>query len=150
MRELARRKAQAIARGRATGTVLGADTVIERDGVLLGKPADAGDARAMLRSLSGRGHLVHTGVAVVRAGGGPERDGVATTKVVFRPLGDDEIEAYVTSGEPFGKAGAYAIQGGAERFVVRVDGDLDNVVGLPMRLVDRLLSELSAALRAGN
>jgi septum formation protein len=146
VRALARRKAEAIARGRTDATVVGADTVIERDGVLLGKPADAADARTMLRSLAGRGHLVHTGVAVARAGTGLVRDGVATTRVVFRPLADAEIDAYVASGEPFGKAGGYAIQGGAERFVVRVDGDLDNVVGLPMRLVARLLGEVSAAL----
>ena len=128
--------------------MLGADTVIERDGALLGKPADADEARAMLRALAGRSHLVHTGVAVVRAGSGLARDGAATTTVLFRPLSEAEIEAYVRSGEPFGKAGAYAIQGGAERFVERVDGDLDNVVGLPMRLVTRLLEELAAALRA--
>jgi septum formation protein len=89
-------------------------------------------------------------VAVVRAGGGEARDGVATTTVVFRPLGDAEIDAYVASGEPFGKAGAYAVQGGAERFVARLDGDLDNVVGLPMRLVARLLAEVASAPRAGS
>lgn len=148
VRALARRKAEAVARAHPGATVLGADTVIERDGALLGKPADADEARAMLRALAGRSHLVHTGVAVVRAGSGLARDGAATTTVLFRPLSEAEIEAYVRSGEPFGKAGAYAIQGGAERFVERVDGDLDNVVGLPMRLVTRLLEELAAALRA--
>jgi septum formation protein len=145
VRELARRKAEAVARSRPAVTVVGADTVIERDGALLGKPVDADDARAMLRSLSGRGHLVHTGVAAVRAG--ISRDGAATTTVRFREITEAEIDAYVRSGEPFGKAGAYAIQGGAERFVEGVDGDLDNVVGLPMRLVTRLLAELAAALR---
>lgn len=146
MRALARRKAEAVARSRPGATVLAADTVIERDGALLGKPADADDARAMLRSLSGRSHLVHTGVAVLRAERGLARDGAATTTVAFRPIAEAELEAYVRSGEPFGKAGAYAIQGGAERFVERVDGDLDNVVGLPMRLVARLFQELAAAL----
>jgi septum formation protein len=147
VRALARRKAEAVARSRPGATVVGADTVIELDGALLGKPVDADEARAMLRSLAGRSHLVHTGVAVVRAGTGRACDGAATTTVLFRPISAAEIDAYVRSGEPFGKAGAYAIQGGAERFVLRVDGDLDNVVGLPMRLVARLLDELAAALR---
>jgi septum formation protein len=98
----------------------------------------------MLRSLSGRAHLVHTGVALVGAGGAPAREGVATTVVRFRRIEPSEIDAYVASGEPFGKSGSYAIQGGAARFVDRIDGDVDNVVGLPLRLVRRLLAELAA------
>jgi septum formation protein len=145
VRAIARRKAEAIARRVAHGLVLGADTVIDRDGALLGKPADADDARAMLRSLSGRSHRVHTGVALAGAGGAPVCDGVATSIVHFRRIEPAEIDAYVASGEPFGKSGAYAIQGGAAGFVVRVDGDVDNVVGLPLRLVRRLLAELDAA-----
>jgi septum formation protein len=149
VRAIARRKAEAVARRVARGLVLGADTVIDRDGALLGKPADADDARAMLRSLSGRSHRVHTGVALAGAGGAPVRDGVATSIVHFRRIDPAEIDAYVASGEPFGKSGAYAIQGGAAGFVVRVDGDVDNVVGLPLRLVRRLLAELDAARDGG-
>jgi septum formation protein len=144
VRAIARRKADAVARRVARGLVLGADTVIDRGGDLLGKPASADEAREMLRSLSGRSHRVHTGVALVGAGGAPAREGVATTVVHFREVAPAEIDAYVASGEPFGKAGAYAIQGGAAGFVVRVDGDVDNVVGLPLRLVRRLLAELDA------
>jgi septum formation protein len=144
VRAIARRKADAVARRVARGLVLGADTVIDRDGDLLGKPASVDEARRMLRSLSGRSHRVHTGVALVGAGGAPAREGVATTVVHFRQVAAAEIDAYVASGEPFGKSGAYAIQGGAAGFVERVDGDVDNVVGLPLRLVRRLLAELDA------
>ena len=149
MRAIARRKADAVARRVARGLVLGADTVIDRDGDLLGKPADADEAREMLRSLSGRSHRVHTGVALVGAGGAPAREGVATTVVHFRQVAPAEIDAYVASGEPFGKSGAYAIQGGAAGFVVRVDGDVDNGVGLPLRLVRRLIAGLDAARDGG-
>jgi septum formation protein len=149
VRAIARRKADAVARRVARGLVLGADTVIDRDGDLLGKPADADEAREMLRSLSGRSHRVHTGVALVGAGGAPAREGVATTVVHFRQVAPAEIDAYVASGEPFGKSGAYAIQGGAAGFVVRVDGDVDNGVGLPLRLVRRLIAGLDAARDGG-
>jgi septum formation protein len=142
---LALRKAQAVARRSKSGTVLGADTVIDRDGELLGKPAGADDARAMLASLSGRAHRVLTGVALVRAPSGPARTGVAVSTVEFRALRDQEIDAYVATGEPFGKAGAYAIQGGAQAFLAGLHGELDNVVGLPLSLVRRLLAELAAA-----
>ena len=118
--------------------VLAADTVVVVDGVILGKPADDGDAARMLRLLSGRGHDVLTGVAVRR--GGAVTVGVDTTAVVFAPLSDADIAWYVASGEPRDKAGAYAVQGLAARFVERIDGSYSNVVGLPIALVSRMLA----------
>jgi len=125
-------------------TLLAADTIVWTGDDVLGKPADANDARRMLRELSGCTHHVSTGVCLITAneGGTPpytSRSFVETTAVTFRELTDSEIDAYVQSGEPMDKAGAYGIQGGAGRFVERLDGDYDNVVGLP---VARVLEEL--------
>ena len=119
--------------------VLAADTVVVVDGLILGKPADDGDAARMLRLLSGRVHHVVTGVAV-RSG---EREAavVETTAVTFGGLSDEDIAWYVASGEPRDKAGAYAVQGLASRFVSKIDGSYSNVVGLPVALVCRMLAE---------
>lgn len=136
--DLALRKARALPEG--PEWVLAADTLIDLDGDVLGKPADDGDARRILRRLAGRAHAVHTGVAV-RAPGGGVASGVETTRVTFRALTADDINDYVATGEPFGKAGAYAIQGKARAFIERIDGPEDNVIGLPMGLVARLLAE---------
>lgn len=128
--------------------VIAADTTVEVDGEdgrphILGKPIDAGEARAMLEQLSGREHRVHTGFAVAVAGPGcrgVEWTGhveVVTTKVLFREMSSTEIDDYVASGEPLDKAGAYAIQDGGSRFVERIEGPLDAVIGLPLdRIVD--------------
>jgi septum formation protein len=118
--------------------VLGADTVVVVDGRILGKPVDDVDAARMLRLLSGRGHDVLTGVAVRR--GGRVAVEVDSTAVALVPLSDVEIAWYVASGEPRGKAGAYAVQGLASRFVERVDGSYSNVVGLPVALACRMLA----------
>lgn len=133
----------------AVGTVVvAADTTVEIDGEILAKPDDAADARRMLTRLSGSEHRVHTGLAVAAAVPGcrsTEWEGhveVVTARVWFRALDPAEIEAYVASGEPLDKAGAYAIQGGARGFVDRVEGDLSGVVGLP---IDRLV-EITAGL----
>jgi septum formation protein len=117
--------------------VLGADTTVVVDGVILGKPVDAGDAARMLRLLSGRTHRVITGVAVVTAG----RTEVAAevTAVRFLTLSDEEIAVYIATGEPMDKAGSYAIQGRAARWIPRIVGDYFNVVGLPIALVSTLL-----------
>jgi septum formation protein len=120
--------------------VIGADTVVVVDGVILGKPADDAEAAAMLRALSGRAHHVLTGVSVRRAG--LERSGVARSLVTFAELDPEEIAWYVASGEPRDKAGAYGVQGLASRFVERVEGSYSNVVGLPVALVYRLLRQL--------
>ena len=128
---------------------LGADTVVAAGGALLGKPADDEEARRMLAALSGRSHEVWTGVALVEVPAGPgdgrlrERARACRTEVVFRALSGSEIDAYVASGEPRDKAGAYAIQGGAAAFVAHVEGDFTNVVGLPLPLVEELLADLS-------
>ena len=121
--------------------VLGADTVVVADGEVLGKPASADDARAMLHKLSGIVHRVITGVALAAPGTSRRAGGHEVTRVYFRPLTEEEIAAYVATGEPLDKAGAYAAQGQASRFVTRVEGCYFNVVGLPVALVDRLLRE---------
>jgi septum formation protein len=123
--------------------VLAADTVVVVDGQILGKPADAEDARRMLRLLSGRRHEVLTAVSVSLGGPDdvcPAASGVERTTVEFAPLSDAEIGWYVGTGEPMDKAGAYAIQGLASRFVTRIDGSYSNVVGLPIALVYKLLN----------
>ena len=131
--------------------VLAADTVVESaTGAVLEKPADAADAAAMLTSLAGTTHAVHTGVAVrvARAGEGGRlaasaaRGFSVTTRVTFAALSPQDIAAYIASGEPFGKAGAYGIQGAAGAFVSRVDGCYTNVVGLPLHAVTAALTEL--------
>jgi septum formation protein len=139
---------KALGAARADETVLGADTVVALDGQLLGKPVDEADARRMLRRLSGRVHQVWTGVAVSSpvADGRREQARAACTEVRFRALDDTEIEAYVASGEPADKAGAYAIQGAGGGFVEQIDGDYDNVVGLPLRLVVDLLRATGVAV----
>ena len=119
--------------------VLGADTIVECEGKTLGKPADAAEARAMLRALSGRTHRVVTGVALVDAASGRAETGAALTEVTFRALTDAEIAAYVETGEPFGKAGAYAIQEVGGLLVEEIRGSPSNVIGLPVTLVYDLL-----------
>ena len=138
---VARDKARAAAAGGRTAgaTVLAADTVVVRDGQLLGKPEDEDDAARMLRLLSGGVHEVHT--AVVLLAGGQERAEVVTTRVRFVPLSPADIAWYVASGEPAGKAGAYAIQGLGARYVDHIEGSWSNVVGLPISTVRRLLAE---------
>lgn len=121
--------------------VLGADTTVTLDGHILEKPVDAADAARMLRMLSGRTHRVITGVAVVGAGSPGVRAEVAAevTAVSFVSLSDEEIAAYVATGEPMDKAGAYAIQGRAAKWIPRIEGDYFNVVGLPLALVTAMV-----------
>jgi septum formation protein len=121
--------------------VLGADTVVVVDGALLGKPSDAADAARMLRMLSGRTHRVITGVCLVA--GGVARVSSETTVVTVNRLTDQDIADYVASGEPMDKAGAYAIQAIASRWIPRIDGDYGNVVGLPVALVWKMMREVS-------
>ena len=120
--------------------VLGADTTVIVDHHILAKPVDAADAARMLRLLSGRTHLVSTGVCLVGAGLEDVRS--ETTRVTFAPLSDDDIAMYVAHGEPMDKAGAYAIQGIASRWIPRIEGCYFNVVGLPVPLVCRMLREV--------
>jgi septum formation protein len=136
---LALAKAREVAGRVGTGLVLGADTIVECEGRALGKPADAAEALAMLRALSGRTHQVVTGVALVDAASGRAETAAAVTDVTFRELSEAEIAAYVETGEPLGKAGAYAIQGLGGLFVEGIRGSPSNVVGLPITLVADLL-----------
>jgi septum formation protein len=139
VRRLAAMKADAVAL-HAGEVVLGADTVVVIDGCILEKPQDEADAHRMLRLLSGRNHAVITGVCL-RHGAGAMSDS-ATTLVHFNHLSDEEIRGYVASGEPRDKAGAYAIQGLASKFIDRIEGDYFNVMGLPVSLVYRHLRRL--------
>ena len=122
--------------------IIGADTAVELDGEIFGKPRDAADAREMLSYLSGRTHFVLTGICVLRLPDGATRSAVERTAVTFAPLDPSEIEAYVTSGEPFDKAGGYAIQGRAGRYIPRIEGCYFNVVGLPLARLHAQLSDL--------
>ena len=159
---LAREKALAVWRTRPDDVVLGADTVVVVDSTILGKPVDSDDAARMLRMLSGRVHQVITGVCLASPSGSgnsatpanafnsrPEncevRMSSETTLVTFAALTDAEIRDYVATGEPMDKAGAYAIQGIASRWIPRIEGDYSNVVGLPVARVYRMLLELNAA-----
>ena len=139
VRRLAYAKADAAWEGRDE-IVLGADTVVVLDRQVLEKPRDAADARSMLRLLSGREHIVITGICL-RHPGGVQVDSSAT-RVRFASLTDPEIDAYVASGEPMDKAGGYAIQGLASKFVDRVEGCYFNVIGLPLSQVYRYLKTL--------
>ena len=130
-------KAKAVLALRPGARVLGADTTVTIDGEILGKPSDAADATRMLRLLSGRPHLVHTGVAVASDRG--LQSGVDTTRVWFDAMTDEDISWYVATGEPVDRAGAYAIQGFASRFIPRIDGSYSNVVGLPVAMVSSIL-----------
>jgi septum formation protein len=141
VRRLAQAKAAAVWEG-ADEIVLGADTTVAIDDHVLEKPADADDARAMLRLLSGREHTVVTGICLRHRGGSIVDH--SATQVRFAALSESEIAEYVASGEPFDKAGAYAIQGLASKFVESVNGCYFNVMGLPLSLVYRHWKSLTA------
>jgi septum formation protein len=136
---VARDKASATLPHHRDAVVLAADTVVVADGDILGKPQDQADAARMLGRLSGVTHLVQT--AVVLSVGEHERCRVETTRVRFRPLSLEEIDWYVATGEPDGKAGAYGIQGAASRFIDWIEGSWSNVVGLPVAAVYQMLKE---------
>jgi septum formation protein len=136
---LAREKAYEVARQRPQDAVLGADTVVVINNQILGKPTDSADAVRMLRTLSGREHQVITGVCLVV--GGQWFVASETTSVTMSEISEKEIADYVATGEPMDKAGAYAIQGFASRWIPRIEGDYSNVVGLPVALVCRMLKE---------
>jgi septum formation protein len=142
---LARDKARVVFRSRPQDFILGADTIVVVDAAMLGKPRDAADAARMLRLLSGRSHQVITGVCVIKpaasASAASEDVRSETTLVTMSELSDEEIQAYVATGEPMDKAGAYAIQGIASRWIPRIEGDYSNVMGLPVSLVFRMLRD---------
>jgi len=142
---LAREKALEVFRRRPDDVILGADTIVVVDAQILGKPRDGADAARMLRLLSGRTHQVITGICL--AGPQPRAEDIRseTTLVTMNAFGDDDIRSYILTGEPMDKAGAYAIQGIASRWISRIEGDYFNVVGLPVSLVYRMLRERGVA-----
>ena len=148
---LAREKAQAVSQEKPRDLILGADTIVVVDNLMFGKPTDQSDAIRMLRLLSGRTHQVITGVCLTRRVNSVPSDQFSvpsfcdvrfeTTNVAIERVTDQEIREYVATGEPMDKAGAYAIQGVASRWISRIEGDYFNVVGLPVSLVYRMLQE---------
>jgi septum formation protein len=139
-RRIAGEKARTALRARPHAWILAADTVVEIDGLILGKPPDAAAARSMLSRLAGRTHRVLTAVTLVTAEGGVHVEEVVESRVRFRPLSVRDIDAYVATGEPFDKAGSYAVQGLGGRLVERVEGSYSSVVGLPLELVREALA----------
>ena len=140
----ARHKAQHVLETlQSTKAIVAADTVVDVDGVALNKPVDAADAERMLRSLSGREHIVHTAYAILVPVAGQQNPlqhhDVSSTRVRFYPLGDDEIAEYIATGEPMDKAGAYGIQGRAASLVESIDGDFYTVMGFPLARFVRAL-----------
>ena len=146
VRELSRAKALEVAAAvdDPEALIIGADTVVSIDNAVLGKPKDASDAHRMLRLLSGRTHEVFTGVTVLR--GGQVTTACERTAVRFRALTETEIDAYVGTGEPLDKAGAYGAQGKASLLVEGIEGDFFNVMGLPLCLLGKILGKLGVVL----
>ncbi len=142
VQHLALEKAELVSRSHPAALTLGADTVVLHDGEVLGKPVDAAHARTMLRRLSGATHTVLTGLALLHPQTHRRATACEATRVTFAALSDREIHAYVASGAPLDKAGAYGIQGdlGAV-FVTRIEGDFFNVMGLPLHRLYRLLND---------
>lgn len=146
VQELARRKAEAVYHTTSfdrdsAGIIVGSDTVVIRDGAVLGKPQNEQEAAAMLRSLQGRSHIVYTGVACIDSRTGETLVDYRSTIVTMKPLNEREIEAYAASGEGLDKAGAYAIQGLGATIVTGIEGCYFNVVGLPLSLLVDMLGQ---------
>ena len=135
--ELSRQKAEDVAAAVEDGIVLGADTVVCQDGQIMGKPKDEVDAKQMLQKLQGEEHSVYTGVTIL-----VKENGAVQTKVYVYEMTDEEIDRYIATGEPMDKAGAYGIQGRFAAYVDGIEGDYNNVVGLPVSAVWQELKEL--------
>jgi septum formation protein len=144
---LARAKAMAVAAGNPEAVVIGADTIVVLDGEVLGKPADVAEAVRTLRRLAGRTHTVHTAVAVARDG--RVESGIESVEVTFRQLTEEQIQAYVATGEPMDKAGAYGIQGFGAVIVERIHGDYFAVMGLALGRLVGLMQRLGVEYRFG-
>ncbi len=142
VRRLAQTKAEKVAKDLPSRLVLGADTVVVVDDEILGQPSDAEDARRMLKLLSGKWHDVLTAVALLRAGDNRSVVDHEKTRVRFAEMSIAEIDWYVATGEPMDKAGAYAVQGSAALFIEEIEGDYFNIVGLPVRLVYKLVRKI--------
>jgi septum formation protein len=146
----ARAKAEAVAARAAGHVVVAADTEVVLHGRIFGKPKDGAEAAAFLRALSGTTHQVYTAVQVIDGRSGRRAQGGSRTHGTMRELSASEIAAYVRTGEPQDKAGAYAIQGKGRRLIASIRGPYDNVVGMPMRLLTRLLGECGIPVPANN
>jgi len=143
---LAEGKAQAVAVRHPDALIIGADTVVVKGGEVLGKALTNEHAREMLKKLSGSEHSVFTGFAIIDTKTGRKAGRAVETKVTFRTLSDEEIDSYVATGEPLGKAGGYAIQSAAAGFVEKIEGDIDNVVGLPLQALLEELAKFGVAV----
>ena len=137
-------KAMAVAKTTEDALVIAADTVVAVDDYILGKPRDEAEAKAMLQRLSGREHIVITGIGVVDTASGRTLSATEQTIVYFHPLRDEEIDAYIATGECMDKAGSYGIQGKGSLLVRKIDGDYFNVMGLPLSRLYRLLLNIDA------
>jgi septum formation protein len=146
VQELAARKAHAVAARRPDTLVVGCDSMLLLDGAVLGKPADAAEATARWRAMRGRTGTLLTGHTVVDAGSGRSASGVGATEVRFRMPSDEEVAAYVATGEPLRVAGAFTLDGRSAPFVAGIDGDPGNVIGLSLPLLRELLAELDVRL----
>ena len=136
--QLAIGKCLAVAKQHPDAVVIGCDTVVDVDGAVFGKPHDAEDAKRMLRALSGKTHQVHTGVCI--SDGTRAESFVDSCRVTFFPLGEEEIDFYASTAEPYDKAGAYAIQGRAALWLDRIEGDYYTIMGLPVSRTVQLLA----------
>ncbi len=145
-RRVALDKARVVAAREERGIIIAADTIVVLGDCILGKPADSRDAVRMLTLLSGKVHVVITGLAVIDAAGGKTETGTSLTRVWFRTLSQEEILSYVKSGEPLDKAGAYGIQGKGALLVRQIEGCYFNVVGLPLSLLGELLQKFYISL----
>lgn len=147
---LSHEKAEAVAAKSDGRFFVGADTIVVLDGAILGKPVDGDDAVRMLTGLSGRNHEVITGFTVLDKCSGVHISRTVCTEVTFKKLEQDEIAAYIATGCPMDKAGAYAIQGGAVHFVRSINGSYTNVIGLPMTELYEVLQTMQAAEQSGS
>lgn len=139
--ELSRKKAESVAKKVENGLVLGADTIVVLDDKILGKPKDKKEAKSILKSLSGRYHKVYTGITLIHKKSGKTESDYGCTKVKFNQLKKEDILKYIATGEPLDKAGAYGIQGMGSFLVENIEGDLDNVIGLPLKKLKKLLEK---------
>lgn len=143
---LAEGKAMKVAESLSEGFVIGSDTIVVFDGQILGKPVDDADAFEMLRSMSGHHHNVMTGVSIVDAGSGEVKTDVGITRVLMKPMTDSTINAYITTGEPVGKAGAYGIQGVGSSLIESIEGEFYTVMGLSVNALLRVFEHYGLGL----
>lgn len=142
--ELSRKKAESVSQKVKDGFILGSDTIVVLNKEILGKPKDQVDAFRILKKLSGKEHKVYTGITLLDIKNGKISSDYQLTKVKFNQLKNKEIEDYIKTGEPMDKAGAYGIQGMGNFLVEKIDGDLDNVIGLPMKKLKELLLKIKS------